>query len=112
MKNDKKPLTIRPMPTTAELDEIRRMTEENEHSGARIAACSVLVRLFDALNRDGGNPFRAMLAALSEIAAEQERVGFLSASLGVARAVLWVGTMKVARTCGLGSAADALNGAL
>jgi len=112
MKNETKPLTIHPLPTTAELDEIRRMTEENEHSGARVAACSVLVRLFDSLNRDGGNPFRALLAGLSEVAAEQDRAGFLSASLGVTRAVLWVGTMKVARTCGLGSAADALNRAL
>lgn len=106
--------TNAPLPTAAELDEIRRMAEENDHSGARVAACRILVRAYDEINHGGigGNPFRALLAAFSEIAAEHDRFGCLSAGLAIGRSELWVAAMSVAKRCGLGPTVIAIHSLL
>lgn len=103
-----------PLPTAAEMDEIRRMTAENDHSGARVAACQFLVRAFDEINEGKrcGNPFRALLAGLAEVAAEHERVGHISEALADARFALWCAAMDIGNKFGLADAVLALRRAL
>jgi len=102
-----KPLTICPLPTPETLEAIRDRTSDNDHDGARVLALQELVRLFDAHMRTvcgpGAavpNPFRPLLAAASELAAEQERAGFVSDPLLVVRAGLWRVAGTVAEHCG------------
>lgn len=103
-----------PMPTAAEMDEIRRMTAENDHSGARVAACRILVRAYDEINHGGigDNPFRAFLAAFSEIAEQHAALRLLTAGLAIARSELWVAAMTAARKCGLAQTVIAIHSQL
>lgn len=89
------------------LASLRDMTERNDHSGARVVALQELVRIFDAYAHAVGgpgladpNPFRPLLAAASELAAEHERTGFVSDPLLVVRAGLWRVAGTVAEHCG------------
>lgn len=114
MSTNEKPLTLCPLPTGEELKQLRIMTNENDHSGARVAACQFLVGAFDEINPDKrcGNPFRPLLAGLAEVAAEHERVGHISEALADARFALWCAAMDIGNKFGLADAVLALRRAL
>lgn len=89
------------------LANLRDMTERNDHSKARVVALQELAQLFGTYARAVGgpgvgdpNPFRPLLAAASELAAEHERAGFASDPLLVVRAGLWRVAGTVAEHCG------------
>lgn len=89
------------------LASLRDMTERNDHSGARVVALQELVRVYDEYAHVVGgpsladpNPFRPLLAAASELAAEHERAGFVTDPLMTCRAGLWRLAEKVAEHCG------------
>lgn len=118
MSNNEKPLTICPLPSADDLEQIKRMTEENDHSGARVAACRWLAKAWPGVNSSnnyvalGGNPFQALLAALEDVAAQHEKFGCLSPALAEARIRLWLVVESVAAKFGLASAVRKLKTAL
>lgn len=109
-----KPLTICPLPSADDLEQIKRMTEENDHSGARLFAAKILSNIWLERNaRDAyANPFLPLVAAMAQVVRQHQSIGHLPASLAGARFALWDAAYAIAEDNGLGDAARALRGVL
>ncbi len=109
-----KPITLCPLPSADDLEQIKRMTEENDHTGARIFAVKILSNLW--LEQNGGdplaNPFLPIVAALAQIIRQHEARGSATPELIGLRYTLWNAAFDIAKVEGLGLAACALRGAL
>lgn len=109
-----KPITLCPLPSADDLEQIKRMTEENDHSGARLFAAKILSNLWLERNaRDAyANPFLPLVAAMAQIVRQHQSLGHMPASLVGARFALWGVAYSLAEDNGLGAAARALREAL
>lgn len=103
-----------PLPTGEQLEQLRIMTSENDHSGARLFAAKILSNLWLERNaRDAyANPFLPLVAAMAQIVRQHQALGHMPASLVGARFALWGVAYSLAEDNGLGAAARALREAL
>lgn len=106
---------IDPTPGYQFLAELRRMTDENDHSRARVSACEWLGNAWEYQHgdRSEGNPFRPIERALRAVLEEHEEAGSLSEELHTVRLYLWnLAVEVVAPSVGLAAAARVLRRAL